>query len=23
MTAAAETSAIESRVGHYYQIDDT
>ncbi|MGH3643392.1 MAG: fused (3R)-hydroxyacyl-ACP dehydratase subunits HadA/HadB [Mycobacterium sp.] len=23
MTAAAETSAIESRVGHYYQVDDT
>lgn len=23
MTAAAETSALESRVGHYYQIDDT
>jgi acyl dehydratase len=23
MTAAAETSALESRVGHYYQVDDT
>lgn len=23
MTAAAEASALESRVGHYYQIDDT
>jgi acyl dehydratase len=23
MTAAAEASAIESRVGHYYQVDDT
>ena len=23
MTAAAETSALESRVGHYYQADDT
>ncbi|HET6735612.1 fused (3R)-hydroxyacyl-ACP dehydratase subunits HadA/HadB [Mycobacterium sp.] len=23
MTAAAETSALESRVGHYYQMDDT
>jgi acyl dehydratase len=23
MTAAAETSALEERVGHYYQIDDT
>src|SRR5688500_6250734 len=23
MTAAAEASAIESRVGHYYQADDT
>ncbi len=23
MTAAAETSALESRVGHYYRIDDT
>src|SRR5271166_6158271 len=23
MTAAAEASTIESRVGHYYQVDDT
>ena len=23
MTAAAEASALESRVGHYYQMDDT
>jgi acyl dehydratase len=23
MTAAAEASALESRVGHYYQVDDT
>src|SRR5918998_713048 len=23
MTAAAETSTLESRVGHYYQMDDT
>ena len=23
MTAAAETSALETRVGHYYQVDDT